>query len=51
MSTYYELWDQYEKEGRLIDYETPYGTMVDNLEILTETRLRVKLVNPNHSTD
>ena len=51
MSTYYELWDLYDKEGRMIEYETPYGTFVDNLEILTVKRLRVKLVNPNHSTD
>ena len=51
MTTYDEIFDKFESEGRLIEYKTEYGIMFDNFDILKETRLRVKLRNPNHSTD
>jgi len=37
-----------EEAGTLIEYETKYGIMIDNTQILKLTRAKTKLMNPNN---
>ena len=40
-----------EEAGTLIEYETKYGIMIDNTQILKLTRAKTKLTNPNNIQD
>jgi hypothetical protein len=47
MSSYFMYWDELKEAGTLIEYDSPYGIMIDNTKILELTRAKEKLKNPN----
>ena len=47
VSQYWDYWNELEDAGQLTFYDTPYGPMIDNNQLLELTRKKINLDNPN----